>query len=223
MTSSRPLVARSSRPGGRAAWPPWRRWMPSGRTARWTRRATVNAARSCSVSSSGSTASSTAEATFLAVVRDWLRDDRFRPARDRRRHALLRPSTRTPQRHLHLRRGRSRRAARAERRGQVDAAGCHLHADRPKRRGSPLRLAHRAVGRRTPAPAAWMAGPRAAGLSRADGPREPAVLRAPDGRRRRARLGRPPRSPRRGWTRAPTSPSRVSRAACASGWRSSGR
>ena len=46
-----------------------------GGTAPWTRRATVNAARICSISSSGSTASSTAKATFLAAVRDWLRDD----------------------------------------------------------------------------------------------------------------------------------------------------
>src|SRR6476469_6271482 len=191
MTSSWPLVARSSRQGGYVAWPRWPRWMPSGGMARWTRRATVHVARSCSISSSGSTASSTAEATFLAVVRDWLRDDRFRQARDRRRHALLRPSTGTPQRHLQLRRGRSRRSARAERRRQVDAAGRHLHADRTERRGSPLRLAHRAVCRRTPAPPAWMAGPRAAGLSGADGPREPAVLRAPDGRvRRKRRRGR---------------------------------
>jgi hypothetical protein len=71
MTSSWPLIARSSRPGGHVAWPHWPRWTPSGGTARWTRRATVNAARSCSISSSGSTASSTAEATFLAAVRDW--------------------------------------------------------------------------------------------------------------------------------------------------------
>ena len=159
-----------------------------------------------------------------AVITGSPRDGRLRRVGLVWRLPSLRTSSRAARRHAHLQSRRGPRAARPERRRQVHAARDRVDAADAHSRAGALRRARRVSGRRGAAPTPWLARARPAALPRADGAREPEVLRRAAwsadvearGRRGAAAL-------RASRVAGGRSRCRASRAACASGWPSSAR